>query len=135
MNNKFSEIIIKLLPFIELNGDIKCDDLSVVDELLDYTFPAGKYKGKKFESVIAYEDNFNYCLWWAKQNVNQEQLIRLYPFLLKLSFIAHDRINQRLWKKESEYESRRFKWCEKNNVDYDLDYAIRHNPAMRDFGM
>ena len=133
--NKFTNIIARLLPFIELNGDVKGDDWSIADELLDWVFPAGKHQGKTFETIIASENSFSYCVWWTKKNVAHDDFLRLYPFFLKLSFVADSRKRTRYNKREIELEKKRAEFCHNNGIDYEHDYAIRHNPQLRDFGM
>lgn len=135
MNNVFLGIINNLLPFIRWNGEVKDDDWQIADDLLAYVFPAGKYKDKTFGDIIAIDESFDYCLWWTRQNVSKEQYVKLYGFLLKLSFVAKSRKDFKRFKRELEDEEKRREYCMANGINYTLDYEIRHNRNLRDWGM
>lgn len=130
-------ILSKILPFVERNGEFPDDKMEIVDELLDYVFPAGKHKNRTFENVLGdeIEDNLGYCIWYANQNTSSGKELKLTPFLINLTFIARGRKHHKRAKAEIEQEERRMEYCLQNGINYSLDYEIRHNRNLRDWGM
>lgn len=123
--------------YIDLKNQINNleDQVShVINEVLDYKFPNRKYKGESMYEVMLADPK--YCFWWIKQNEPENEDLRdIVQFPMILNSAAHYKMNMKRIDKEDEYERRRMKYCEDHNENYGLDYEIRHNINLRDFGM
>lgn len=85
----------RLLPLVDkATGNFPIDKLKFVNEILDFIFPYGKYKGERFGNVIV--NDYNYCLWWLKQNTIVYYMPKVIPFSLKLHFIEKNRIAEKI---------------------------------------
>lgn len=56
-------------------------------------------------------------------------------FPAKLLAAAESRNNLKAYQRDQEFEEQRKKYCKDHNENYVLDYEIRHNINMQDFGM
>ena len=123
--------------YIDLKNQINNleDQVShVINEVLDYKFPNGKYKGESMYEVMLADPK--YCFWGIKQNEPENENLRdIVQFPMILNSAAHYKMNMKRIDKEDEYERRRMKYCEDHNENYGLDYEIRHNINLRDFEM
>lgn len=110
--------------------------LKVLHTMLSYELPQGKYKGMTLKEVFLRDQH--YAEWWINSNLPNEENDCFYD-ITRLSYLLHNIAKgihaSELRKKEEEIEAQRAEYCKRTNQDYQLDYKIRHNINLRDWGM
>lgn len=135
MMSNFKDIIKEFDNIITNINNLKDKKSDVLNNILNYAFPIGKYKDKCIIDII--NTDFNYCYNYIIDNYPEisDNTVEKYklPYLLKSIKESIDRSVSDA--KNDEYENNRLEYCKKHNIDYNLDYNIRHNRNLRDFGM
>lgn len=124
----------KLSKYLDLQKEIReleNKSIDILNNLLNFVFPVGKYKGKSIFDVISID--YSYVEWWINQNTTPSY--DSFRIAFNLKSIKDIRIAFEQHKREEEYEEIRMTYCKRNGIDYNLDYEIRHNRNLRDFGM
>lgn len=99
--------------------------------ILTYKFPNGKHKDTTIEEISL--KDVGYVAYWLRQNGLERGDAMTYAYALQSSAQFQQRMNAQ--KREEEYEARRMQWCQEHGENYALDYDVRHNRNLRDFGI
>lgn len=116
--------------------ELESEQDKALKAMLSYELPNGKYKGMTLNDVMLTDRR--YGEWWVKSNIPREEDDCHYEAnrLSYILYLAAESIQSSKYRKqEEEYESRRAEYCEKTGQNYRLDYEIRHNINLRDWGM
>lgn len=126
------KIIKSYLESVEQIKSLKNRSNELIKEILDYKFERGKYRGMAVHEIVL--KNPSYVSYWINSNLpyTSSETLEL-PIIISDSAKRLRELER--MRKEQEYEKRRMKWCESHGEDYSLDYDIRHNRNLRDFGM
>ena len=99
--------------------------------ILNYKFTNGKYKDSTIGEVSL--KDVRYVAYWLSQNGLEDPYAMTYAYTIQSSVKYQQQCEAQ--KRKEEYEARRMQWCQKHGENYALEYEVRHNRNLRDFGM
>lgn len=136
MDNSLKTQISSYLNLSSKIREIENEQSKVLKDMLFYELPNGKYKGMTLKDVMLTDQR--YGEWWVNSNMPREKDDCLYEAVrlpYTLYSIAESIQASEYRKKKEEYEARRAEYCKQHGENYQLDYEIRHNRNLRDWGM
>lgn len=102
---------------------------NIIKKILNCKFTSGKYTNKLISDIII--DDF----WYVVSYLLNKYPNSKYSDICYMKRIQENIINKEQYQRELKYESKRFKSFSGDSFRYQLDYEIRHNCNLRDFGM
>lgn len=136
MDNSLKTQISNYLNLSSKIRELENEQSKALKAMLSYELPNGKYKGMALKDVMLTDQR--YGEWWVNSNVPREENDCLYE-AVRLPYTLHSIAKSiqasEYRKREEEYEARRAEWCKQHGENYQLDYEIRHNINLRDWGM